>query len=343
MSVATSFALDLESEGMCARGISGPETAHVSIGHGGEEKVTPSPSPLFTPWSFYHGAAKLVSGRCLHRGLFTTVQRSHSSVVEEKVICDPGSDWGELWSHAHVNSVSVVSHSVCRQVSRCVSVIHLYLFHLSLLCVLLGIGALYHAGLELEIVDFASEGQDVSLVMGQFVLTGGPDVQVSVEALFGEFSGRTVAPTASRDELSVAAKGRAELQLSEGDLDSRDRLAGDAKASAGGIDVVGAGPAANTGRESRSKSTTAATKSRKRAWQAFFVSLSVRDPPYTKREQNQFFKKLEAAFLSNDRDGDAFISFSELQRAVTRLVPGRGGDLFREADLNRDGVLGFDE
>ena len=240
------------------------------------------------------------------------------------MICDPGSDWGELWSHAHVNSVSVVSHSVCRQVSRCVSVIPLYLLHLSLLCVLLGIGALYHAGLEFEIVDFASEGQDVSLVMGQFVLTGGPDVQVSVEALFGEFSGRTVAPTAS-----VVAEGRAELQLSEGDLvpDSRDRLAGDAKASAGGFDV---------GRQ-RSKSKTTATKSRKRAWQAFFVSLPVRDPPHTKREQNQLFKEIEADFLSNDDDGDGVISFSELQR----LVPGRDWELFREADLDRDGVIGF--
>ena len=75
----------------------------------------------------------------------------------------------------------------------------------------------------------------------------------------------------------------------------------------------------------------------------FFVSLSVRDPPYTKREQNQFFKQLEAAFLSNDRDGDGFISFSELQRAVTRLKPGRGVKFFAGADLNRDGVLGFGE
>ena len=144
----------------------------------------------------------------------------------------------------------------------------------------------------------------------------------------GTFSGAS-----TRGELPVAAEGRAELQLSEGDLvpDSR------------GVDVVGAGPAADAGRDSRSKSTTAATKSRKRAWQAFFVSLSVRDPPYTKREQNQFFKQLEAAFLSNDRDGDGFISFSELQRAVTRLKPGRGVKFFAGADLNRDGVLGFGE
>ena len=85
------------------------------------------------------------------------------------------------------------------------------------------------------------------------------------------------------------------------------------------------------------ESKTADTKSRKRVWQAFFVSLSVRDPPYTKREQNLFFKKLEAAFLSNDREGDGFISFSELQR----LVPGRDWELFREADLDRDGVIGF--
>jgi hypothetical protein len=144
----------------------------------------------------------------------------------------------------------------------------------------------------------------------------------------GTFSG-----VSTRGELSVAAEGSAELQLSEGDLVPDPRV----------VDVVGAGPAAGAGRVSRSKSTSAATKNRKRVWQAFFVSLSVRDPPYTKREQNQFFKRLEAAFLSNDRDGDGFISFSELQRAVTRLKPGRGVELFAGADSNRDGVLGFDE
>ena len=142
----------------------------------------------------------------------------------------------------------------------------------------------------------------------------------------------TFSGASTRGELSVAAEGSAELQLSEGDFALAPR----------GVEVVGVGPAADTGRKSRSKSKTAA-KSRKRAWQAFFVSLSVKDPPYTKHEKNQFFKKLEAAFLSNDRDGDEFISFSELQRADTRLVPGRGKEFFREADLNRDGVLGFDE
>jgi hypothetical protein len=63
--------------------------------------------------------------------------------------------------------------------------------------VLLGIGASYHAVLEFEIVDFASGGQDVALVLGQFVLIGGSGAQVPVEALFGEFSGRTVVPTVS--------------------------------------------------------------------------------------------------------------------------------------------------
>ena len=47
--------------------------------------------------------------------------------------------------------------------------------------------------------------------------------------------------------------------------------------------------------------------------------------------------------MSNDRDGDGFISFSELHRAATRLVPGRGVKWFARADLNRDGVLGFEE
>ena len=41
--------------------------------------------------------------------------------------------------------------------------------------------------------------------------------------------------------------------------------------------------------------------------------------------------------MSNDDDGDGVISFSELQR----LVPGRDWEFFREADLDRDGVIGF--
>jgi hypothetical protein len=159
------FAGDLEAEGLCARGSSMQELA-----------VTPCALNLES--AFVH--------MCV------------GHVGEERVICDIGSDWGELAeSHAHVNSVSVVSPSVCRQVSRCVSVIPLYFLHLSLLCVLLGIGASYHAVLEFEIVDFASGGQDVALVLGQFVLIGGSGAQVPVEALFGEFSGRTVVPTVS--------------------------------------------------------------------------------------------------------------------------------------------------
>jgi Ca2+-binding EF-hand superfamily protein len=138
----------------------------------------------------------------------------------------------------------------------------------------------------------------------------------------------------TRGELPAAAEGSSELQLSDGDLAlvSRD------------VYVGGAGPAAGNGRKSISKSKADATKSRRKEWQAFFASLSVPDPPYTKREQNQFFKKLEAAFLSNDRDGDGSISFSELQGA-TKFTPsaGREGEHFREADLNRDGVLGFGE
>ena len=130
----------------------------------------------------------------------------------------------------------------------------------------------------------------------------------------------------------MAAEDSAELRSFVGDLVPDPR----------GADVVGAGPAASASWDSRSKST-AATKDRKRIWQAFYASLSVGGPPFTKREKNQFFKKLEAAFLSNDRDGDGFISFSELHRAVTRLVPGRGENLFAKHDLNRDGVLGFDE
>jgi hypothetical protein len=275
VSVATSFALDLESEGMCARGISPPETAHVSFGHGGEEKVIPSPS----------ANAHVVSGRCLYRGLFTTVQRSYSSIRK-----------GSLAAKA-------VFVEVGKRGSLCIAwLVAISLLFYCLCCCL-------------------------DLHVGNFTVS-----ELGRPAQFFEVQG-TFSGVSTRGELSVVAEGSAELQLSEGDLvpDSR------------GVDVVGAGPAADAGRDSRSKSTTAATKSRKRAWQAFFVSLSVRDPPYTKREQNQFFKQLEAAFLSNDRDGDGFISFSELHRAVTRLVPGRGVIFFAMADLNRDGVLGFDE
>ncbi len=95
----------------------------------------------------------------------------------------------------------------------------------------------------------------------------------------------------------------------------------------------------------RSESKSFATKVSRKAWRAYFVSMTVPDPPYTRREQNQFFKTSEAAFLSNDRDGDGSISLSELKRAVTLLSPstGRVEGKFRKADFNRDGVLGFGE
>ena len=131
------------------------------------------------------------------------------------------------------------------------------------------------------------------------------------------------------------AEDSTELHLSDGDfaLVSRD------------ADVGGFGPAAGNGRKSISKSKAAASKSRRREWQAFFASLPVHDPPYTKREQNQFFKELEAAFLSTDRDGDGSISFSEFEGATKLQTPSedRDEDLFREVDLNRDGMLGFGE
>ena len=202
VSVATSFALDLESEGMCARGISIPETAHVSIGHGGEEKVTPSPS----------ANAHVVSGRCLYRGLFTTVQRSYSSIRK-----------GSLAAKA-------VFVEVGKRGSLCIAwLVAISLLFYCLCCCL-------------------------DLHVGNFTVS-----ELGRPAQFFEVQG-TFSGVSTRGELSVVAEGSAELQLSEGDLvpDSR------------GVDVVGAGPAADAGRDSRSKSTTAATKNRKKGLAGLF-------------------------------------------------------------------------
>ena len=61
----------------------------------------------------------------------------------------------------------------------------------SFLCVLLGMGAGNHAVLELEVFAEPFADQDVALVLRQVVFAGGLEVQVSVEALVGEFSGRS--------------------------------------------------------------------------------------------------------------------------------------------------------
>ena len=87
-----------------------------------------------------------------------------------------------------------VSPRLGRQVIRCVSVMPLCLVLFGFLCMLLGMGAVNHAVLESEVVGF-SVGQDVGLVLGQVVLRGGVDVQVSVETLSGELRGRPAEPT----------------------------------------------------------------------------------------------------------------------------------------------------
>ena len=139
------FADDLEPEGLCARGSFMQELA-----------VTPF-------------ALDLESEGLCARGISPPeiVHMSFGPFGEERVICARGSELGELVeSHAHVGSALDVSPRVCRQVFRCVSVIPLHVLHFSLLCVLLGMGAVNHAVLEFEVADLSSGGQDVALVFG---------------------------------------------------------------------------------------------------------------------------------------------------------------------------------
>ena len=65
----------------------------------------------------------------------------------------------------------------------------------------------------------------------------------------------------------------------------------------------------------------------------------------TQQEKDQLFEADEAYFLTSDRDGDGFISLSELRRAVKRLSLSTVGveGKFREADADGDGSLGFGE
>jgi hypothetical protein len=77
---------------------------------------------------------------------------------------------------------------------------------------LLGMGAVNHAVLESEVVGF-SVGQDVGLVLGQVVLRGGVDVQVSVETLSGELRGRPAEPTVLKTSRPLSKKAAAKASI----------------------------------------------------------------------------------------------------------------------------------
>ena len=105
-----------------------------------------------------------------------------------------------------------VSPRLGRQVIRCVSVMPLCLVLFGFLCMLLGMGAVNHAVLESEVVGF-SVGQDVGLVLGQVVLRGGVDVQVSVETLSGELRGRPAEPTVLKTSGPLSKKAAAKASI----------------------------------------------------------------------------------------------------------------------------------
>ena len=160
----TPLAVNLESEGLRARVISSLEIAHMCFDHVGEETVVCALG--FEVDGVVESLAHDISGvlgNSTHRGEF-------------------------------VGSALDVSPRVCRQVFRCVSVIPLYIVHLSLLCLLLGMGFANHAVVEFEVADLASESQDVALVLRQVVrnldgasepLAGAPFRKWS--ELFGDF------------------------------------------------------------------------------------------------------------------------------------------------------------
>ena len=231
-------------------------------------------------------------------------------VGEERVICARGSELGELAeSHAHVGSALDVSPRVCRQVFRCVSVIPLHVLHFSLLCVLLGMGVVNHAVLEFEVADVSSGGQDVALVLGQVVLTGGLDVQVSVEALVGEFSGRTVEPTVSKPGLKTKKK--------------TDEQAGSKKTVKQALSKKAAAKASISGRG----------------------EVGWSDDDY---QDNQALLTRGADFRSSDRDGDGSISLSEFRLVIRRISASVARSevtdkLFHFIDEDKNGALDITE
>ena len=214
------------------------------------------------------------------------------------------------FGHGGEERVICVSPRVCRQVFRCVSVIPLCVLHFSLLCVLLGMGVVNHPLLEFEVADVSSGGQDVALVLGQVVLTGGLEVQVSVEALVGEFSGRTVEPTVSTTGLKTKKKTVKQAVSEETVKQALSKKAA-AKASSGGRGEV--------------------------AWSA------------ADYEGNQLLLLDQGVdFRSSDRDGDESISLPEF-RLVSRRVSvsasrsGGADEIFHLIDEDKNGALDITE
>ena len=170
-------------------------------------------------------------------------------------------------------------------------------------------GVVNHAVLEFEVADVSSGGQDVALVLGQVVLTGGLDVQVSVEALAGECSGRIVEPTVSKTGLKTK-KETVKQAVSKKTVKQALSKKAAAKASISGRGEVG--------------------------WS---------DDDY---QNNQALLTRGADFRSSDRDGDGSISLPEF-RLVCRRVSGsvvragRAEEIFHLFDKDKNGALDISE
>jgi hypothetical protein len=170
-------------------------------------------------------------------------------------------------------------------------------------------GALNHAVVEYKIADLPSGGQEVALVLRQVVLFSGSDVQVSVEALFGEFSGRTVEATVSRAGLNTRKKTDMQTGSKNTVKQALSKTAA-AKASISGRGEVG--------------------------WS---------DKDY---HENQILLTRGADFRSSDRDGDGSISLPEF-RLVCRRVSGsvvragRAEEIFHLFDKDKNGALDISE
>ena len=108
-------------------------------------------------------------------------------------------NWVSWPSRMRMSAPHLMSARGCVDRYFAVSVSSLCTFFTSVICVFSSVWVLLTMPfLEFEVADLSSGGQDVALVLGQVVLTRGLDVQVSVEALVGELSGRTVEPTVSK-------------------------------------------------------------------------------------------------------------------------------------------------
>jgi hypothetical protein len=216
------------------------------------------------------------------------------------------------FGHDGEERVMCVSPRVCRQVSRCGSVIPLCIFHVSLLCVLLGVGVVNHVFVEYEVADVSSGGQDVALVLGQVVLTGGLEVQVSSwqVVLTG---GRTVEPTVSTTGLKTGLKTKKKTvkqAVSQNTVKQALSKKAAAKASISGLGEVG--------------------------WS---------DEDY---HDNQILLARGADFRSSDRDGDGSISLPEFRRVCRRVSvsvarDGWDDEFFHHFDKDKNGALDISE